>query len=99
DIDFGTNELKFPDLGFRLPFSAETRAVCCVRKVTAQRKVTLTPGQEAFVPVDYKPLPRDRPFMFDPSHDAAVCAVVSAQTPKVIYVKNPTSGTLTINKR
>jgi len=99
DIDYGDNKVRFSELQFAVNFQARTQAVPCVRKVKTTRKITLLPHQEALVPVEYKPLPSDRPFMFNSYYTAALNAVVNAKTPKVVAVKNPSEGIMTIDKR
>ncbi|EAQ84379.1 hypothetical protein CHGG_08393 [Chaetomium globosum CBS 148.51] len=55
--------------------------------------------REAMIPVNYKPLPKGRSFLFNAEHDAAFHAVITAKTPKVVAVKNTSRGTITIPKR
>ncbi|KAL2192752.1 hypothetical protein P885DRAFT_11334, partial [Corynascus similis CBS 632.67] len=55
--------------------------------------------QDAMVPVEYKPLPTGRSFMFNSRHEAVYNAVVDAKTPKVVSVRNTTRGTIRIPKR
>ncbi|KHE80798.1 hypothetical protein GE21DRAFT_1275918 [Neurospora crassa] len=98
-IDNGTRRIKFPKLdGFNIAFSARNNANACKRRVTATRKVVLMPGQEAFVPVEYTPLPKDRSFSFIAKHNTAVHAIIDAKTPQVVKVVNLSDGPLTINK-
>ena len=85
--------------GFVMPFKTRTRLFPCIRKVKTTRAVTLLPNQEAFVAVDYYPLPAGRPLMFNSRHPAALNAVIDAKTPRVVALKNPSKGMLTIPKR
>jgi hypothetical protein len=98
NIDYETTTLSFKGLDFTVDFNVQTRSLPCVRKVTTTRKITLLPGQKAYVPVSYKPLPPDRSFAFEAKHAAAMHAVVDAKTPRVAVFVNNTSGTLTIPK-
>ncbi|KAK0732890.1 hypothetical protein B0T26DRAFT_758090, partial [Lasiosphaeria miniovina] len=50
------------------------------------------------LPVDYKPLPTDRNFLFNSKHSAVVNALIDAKTPKLVRVVNPSRGTMTIPK-
>lgn len=100
DIDYGSKKVKFQALdGFAISFEIRTRAFPCRRQVKTRRAITLLPGQEAFVPVDYKPLPEGRDFAFRSRHAAVYHAVIHAKTPKVVAVRNPTEGVMTIPKR
>ncbi|KAK3680815.1 hypothetical protein B0T22DRAFT_524103 [Podospora appendiculata] len=56
-------------------------------------------SQEAFLAVEYKPLPQGRPFSLESENDAVMHAVVDAKTPKVVLVRNQTNGILKIDKR
>ena len=97
DIDYGTKEVRLGNINFVMPF--QTRALAylpCRRKVRTKRAVTLLPQQEAYVPVRYKPLPEGRNLAFYSKHAAALSAIVTAKTPHVVALKNPTSGIMTI---
>ncbi|KAK4236653.1 hypothetical protein C8A03DRAFT_35444, partial [Achaetomium macrosporum] len=99
NINYDAKIASLQAIGFDMPFETRNRGFPCVRKVKTTRAVTLLPQQEAFVPVDYRPLPTGRPLMFNSRHDAAFNAVVDAKTPKVVALKNPTKGMMKIPKR
>ncbi|KAL2137451.1 hypothetical protein VTI28DRAFT_9682 [Corynascus sepedonium] len=99
NIDYQDKEVHFKRLNFCVPFSVYRHSVPCVRKVKTTREITLLPDQDAMVPVEYKPLPTGRSFMFNSRHEAVYNAVVDAKTPKVVSVRNTTRGTIRIPKR
>ncbi len=51
------------------------------------------------VPIEYKPLPNSRSFMFNSDYTVVHYAVVIARTLKVVLVKNTTGGIVKIPKR
>ena len=65
----------------------------------ASTKVTLRPGEERMVPVFYKPLPKDRSFLFTSNHEAVANAVIDARTPRVALVRNSTPGPMTLQRK
>jgi hypothetical protein len=99
-IDYQSTTITYNAVnGFKVDFEVETRSLPCVRKVTTQRKIVLLPGQKAHIPVNYKPLPNDRSFVFDSSHDHIVNAAVNAKSPQVVVAVNTSPSTITIPKR
>ncbi|EAQ86812.1 hypothetical protein CHGG_08065 [Chaetomium globosum CBS 148.51] len=99
NIDYDTKIVHLRAIDFAVPFSIRVHSVPCVRRVKTTRAITLLPDQEAMIPVNYKPLPKGRSFLFNAEHDAAFHAVITAKTPKVVAVKNTSRGTITIPKR
>ena len=65
-------------------------------KVRTKRTITLLPQQEAYIPIYYKPLLEGRNLAFYSKHIAALSAIITAKTPYIIALKNPTSGIITI---
>lgn len=98
-IDYGRQKATLQTSGFEIPFTVFARGVPCVRKVKTTRAITLLRNQEVEVPVEYKPLPKGRSFMFNSEHAAVHHAVITAKTAKVVSVKNTTQGMVTIPKR
>ena len=49
-----------------------------------------------YIPVRYKPLLKGRNLAFYSKYVAAFSAIVTAKTPHIIALKNPTSGIITI---
>ncbi|KAK4181958.1 hypothetical protein QBC35DRAFT_238779, partial [Podospora australis] len=80
-INLETAEIDLTQIKLKVKGKIQPTSRACTRKVTTTKKVTLMPGQEAYVPVDYKPLPNDRCFRFEPGHAAGLEAVVDAKTP------------------
>ena len=97
DIDYGTKEVRLGNINFVIPF--QTHAPIYLpyrRKVRTKRTITLLLQQEAYVPIRYKPLLEGRNLAFYSKYAAALSAIVTAKTPHVIALKNPTSGIMTI---
>jgi hypothetical protein len=98
-FDYGEKVITLRAIDLTMPFSVQAHSAPCVRKVKTTRAITLLPDQEVMIPVEYKPLPKGRSFMFNSGHDAAHHAVVSATSPKVVALKNTSRGTIQIPKR
>ncbi|KAK4232760.1 hypothetical protein C8A03DRAFT_39612, partial [Achaetomium macrosporum] len=97
-INYENKVATLKAINFDIPFQTRS-GMPCTRKVKTTRSVTLLPNQEAYVAVDYRPLPTDRSFAFNSSHPAALNGIVDAKTPKVVALKNPTEGMFTVSKR
>lgn len=98
NIHYDARSVDFTSLDLKIPFDIEVRATSCTRKVTTTREIVLLPGQQAHIPVEYKPLPNDRSFAFEAKHGAMVNSIINAKTPKVVLVVNQSNGTLRIPK-
>ena len=97
DIDYSTKEVRLGNINFVMPF--QTCAPVYLpyrRKVYTRHAVTLLPQQEAYIPVYYKPLLEGRNLAFYSKHAVALSAIVTAKTPYIVALKNPTSGIITI---
>lgn len=98
NIHYDARTVDFTSLDLKIPFDIDVRATSCTRKVTTTREIVLLPGQQAHIPVEYKPLPNDRSFAFEAKHGAMVNSIINAKTPKVVLVVNQSNGTLRIPK-
>ncbi|KAK4441884.1 hypothetical protein QBC34DRAFT_419537 [Podospora aff. communis PSN243] len=96
-IDYPAQKIHLTKVGLSFPVTITPRGKPCVRKVKTTRKVTLLPGQRAYIPVTYKPLPNDRSLAFHSKHDAVINAVVDARTPQVVLCQNVTKGVITLS--
>ena len=84
--------------GFSFNFNINVRTLPYVRKVKATRKITLLPGQKAYLPVKYKLLLTNCSFTFKAKYAVIINVIVNAKLPKVVIVLNTTKETLTIAK-
>lgn len=88
NIYYDTCTVDFISLDLKIPFDIEVRATSYTRKVTTTREIVLLPRQQAYIPIEYKPLPNDRSFAFEVKYGTIVNSIINVKTPKVVLVVN-----------